>query len=379
LVNERLFPSELALLEAVPPRVQITVLGGRRLDDEAVERLSRLPGVLAVYRKMVVRAPLSTRFAGDFFGTPLRLGVEVAAVGVEPALLAGDIELKQFVDGGPGAPLPAVVSVRLLDLYNHTFAPPRNLPHLTPDLLTGFRFPLEVNRSLLAPSQAGRTLSETVELLGFSRRVPLAALALPLEVARRLNAAAGQDARAYSSLALRVRSPGELPRLAAQVREAGFGVDDSEQRLGDAVGRAVMLTTWAMVLLGIGVCVLSALNIAYARAAAVQARERELAVMRTVGARRGEIQALVLAHAAVLGLGGSALGVGLALGLARVTETAVARALPGGLGAEALFSWPAWVWVGAALLGLLAGLGGAYWPSRRAARVDPVRVLASEG
>ncbi|WP_165491938.1 ABC transporter permease [Egibacter rhizosphaerae] len=102
-------------------------------------------------------------------------------------------------------------------------------------------------------------------------------------------------------------------------------------------------------------------------------RLRELALLRAVGAGRGQLLASVLGEAAILGLGGGALGalagLGVAAGLQQLLEV-IGLELPG----SGLVVLPrtAIVAIG---VGLVVTLVAALVPARRAVRVPPVAAL----
>ena len=100
----------------------------------------------------------------------------------------------------------------------------------------------------------------------------------------------------------------------------------------------------------------------------VRRRRRELAMRMALGASPGDISRLVLGHAAGIA------GVGLALGTA--TAVLFARTL-----SSVLFGvtpWdPATLASAAALLGAVT-VAASYLPARRAARLDPVSLLAGD-
>ena len=170
VIRERVFPSDARLVDVVPPAVSLGGLfGGRRLDDATVERLAALPGVERVHRKMLVRVPSVSRYDGEFFGARLRLAVEVpTVVGVEGTLVQPDVQGRPFTDGGEGRPIPVVVSTRLLEIYNKTFAPSRRLPQLAAGMVVGFSFPVEFNRSWMGVPTSGAPLPARLEVVGAS-------------------------------------------------------------------------------------------------------------------------------------------------------------------------------------------------------------------
>lgn len=379
VLRERVFPTDARLVDVVPPTVSLgSFLGGGKLDAATVERLQALPGVEKVYRKMNVKAPAASLYNGDFFGRHIRMGMDVLAVGVDPGLVEGDVQLGKFVDPGPGQPLPVLISTRLLEIYNNTFAPARKLPRLSSGMLVGFSLPVDFNRSyVIAPIPGVAVVSAQLQVVGASDRALLAGVTLPLDVAVRLNREMGQDAETYTGLTLVTTSPGTVPEVVAAVKEMGLEIDDQERRLAENVGAAVALITSALALLSILICVLAAVNIAHALSASVRARAKEIGVMQAVGASRADVRNIVLAEAGVVGLAGGVAGTVLALLLALLVDRLAATWLPQfPFKPDTFFSFPASVVLGGVGLGLLAAVAGAWFPSHRAAATDPARTLA---
>jgi hypothetical protein len=362
----------------VPPPLSLGgILGGGKLDASVVARLEALDGVTRVYRKMNVRVPAATRYDGAFFGARIRMGLEVLAVGVDPGLLEKDVPLDAFQDKGPGKPIPGVAATRLLEIYNKTFAPARNLPRLSPALLQGFTFPVEFNRSFISAPAKGPVIPTQVQIAGLSERAPLAGIAIPLDTAIRLNRQAGQDAQTFTGLTVVASDPSRVPALMAQVKEMGLALDDTDRRMSENAGLAVVLTTSALALLSVLICLLAAVNIAHALFSSVRARAKEIGVMRAVGATRFDVQRLILAEAGVLGLLGGALGTAGALAVSLGIDALAARALPPfPFKPDSFFHFPWPVWLGGVALGVLASLAGAWLPSLKAAATDPARTLA---
>ncbi len=378
VIRERIFPTDARLVDVVPASVSLgSLLGGGKLDTETVARLESLAGVEKVYRKMNVRVPAVSRYEGAFFGARLRMGMEVLAVGVDPGLVANDVRLGEFKDAGPDKPIPAVVSTRLLEIYNKTFAPARKLPQISPEMIVGFAFPVEFNRSYVAQAAPGPTTPTQAQVVGASDRGLLAGITIPLDTAIRLNRASGVDAETFTGVTLVAADPSRVSALVTAVKEMGLEIDDQERRLAENAGAAVTLTTSALALLSILICVLAAVNIAHALSASVRARAKEIGVMQAVGASRSDVRNIVLAEAGVVGLAGGVIGTAAALGMALVINRLAARYLPDfPFKPDSFFSFPWPVVLGGVALGLFAALAGAYFPSRRAAAMDPARTLA---
>jgi putative ABC transport system permease protein len=179
------------------------------------------------------------------------------------------------------------------------------------------------------------------------------------------------EQREVTALLVKYRSPMSalmLPRMVGAMPDIQAAVPALEvARLN------VLFGTGADVLRGFGLALLglSALGFFTALFAAVQQRQRELALLRTLGGSRGLLLGLVSLEALALGLVGGALGV--VLGRAAALIAANAAAASGGplldlptLGATEMFAFAA-----AAFLSLAAALA----PGLLAYRLEPVQAL----
>jgi predicted permease len=173
-----------------------------------------------------------------------------------------------------------------------------------------------------------------------------------------------------------VRSPlppsALLPELRAALHAVAPGVDATDvATMDELVAKSMGDQIFAVRLLGI--FALAALAIALAGiyavlAYAVSQRTREIGVRMALGAERRQITAMVLRRAAGL----LALGIAIGLALAWTASSLLARYLFG-VPPRDPFTLAA-----AAVVMLLAGLGAAWWPARRAASVSPLLALRSE-
>ena len=371
------FPISARELEVVVPSVGVGSLFGEiRLDEAALQRLRRIPGVTEAFPRLALRVPAVTRYNGPFFGKEIRMGLEVVAVGISPELFGADARLP-FVDAGEGKPIPVVVNRRLLEIYNKVFAPQRGLPQLTDSMLVGFEFPIELGRSWVAEKTLAGSYVAGLRLAGFSDRAPLAGLSMPLETVRRINARFGLDTAGYSSVLLRADRSEQVGEIASVVKRMGFDIDESERNRALQIGAAVELVTLALSLLAALITALAAVNIAQAFHAEVRERTREIGVMRAVGATRSDVATLILAEAAVTGIFSGALGVLLARAGGFFIDRLARNSLPQfPFKPETFFDFrPTHVLLGVAIA-VVASLAGAFFPARAAAALDPARALS---
>jgi ABC-type lipoprotein release transport system permease subunit len=283
-----------------------------------------------------------------------------------------------FADPGEGGPIPVVLSRRLLEIYDKTIAPTWGIRGLPPGFdPVGLELPLTVGLSIVPGRSEPQVLQVRVRLVALSDRVPLYAMAMPLATVLRLHARYGRADPGFNQVTLLAARPDDAPAIAAAVRRMGFSVDASERSAAERVGAVVTITTGALATLALLMSALAALAIARSRAASVAARARDLALLQALGASPGDLRAVVLLEAALLGGGGGLAGVGLARLAGLAGDLAWQRLLPAfPFRPETLFQFPAWLLLAGLGTALGAALLGALAPAAAAARVDPARTLS---
>jgi putative ABC transport system permease protein len=147
--------------------------------------------------------------------------------------------------------------------------------------------------------------------------------------------------------------------------------DEAQEQLSSALG---FVNTFLLVIAGVSLFV-GALIIFNVFSMLLARRTRELALLRAVGAARGQVLGSVVVEAVVVGLLGSALGLGLGLLVALALQ-----AIVGSIGFEIPASTPVdattvAVTVGA---GLLVTVLSAVLPAVRASRIPPVAALRDD-
>lgn len=345
------------------------------LDPAAVERIEAVDGVERVMPMTGLRLPaqLRARFFGQGFVT------DTGVFGIDPSLVADQLpEGSGFEAGAAGPPYPAVVSSDLIDMYNTGFAKQNDLPQLTPEVLRGqSEAILYLGTSSFNP-RSGGVRPVPIRLVGVSDRVPLVGISFPLDVVREWNRTlAGEREPRYLSLTVVARRAQEVDRIAGEIESMGYSVTSGRE----AARRIRTLTDVlraAFGLIGLVVLAVAGVGIANALLLSVMERRHEIGVFRSVGASRGDVRALFLAEAALVGGIGALAGLGLASVAAKTADRALLRVLP-----ELPFlpdsffalSWP--ILATGFTLGLFVSILAAVPPAHRAARLDPARILAT--
>jgi putative ABC transport system permease protein len=128
--------------------------------------------------------------------------------------------------------------------------------------------------------------------------------------------------------------------------------------------------------LGVALLTVAAVGVLHAMAVLLDARRREIAVLRSVGVSGRAVTWSLLFEVAVTGATAAAVGVVLALLAGVAADQMLARWLPElPFRPGRLVVITPWLAVASVVAGTAASMTGAWWPIRRAIGTDPVEGL----
>jgi putative ABC transport system permease protein len=182
----------------------------------------------------------------------------------------------------------------------------------------------------------------------------------------------------FAVITLLADSGSAVSTLRDRVVSLGF----QAQTFGDQFrGFEDLLARLRTALLGLAIValLLACLGIANTMYTAVLERTKEIGVLKALGARRRDVLLLFVAEAAVIGIAGGLIGAVVAVGLARLGNSAVDRLTQGvAAGGLDVFRPDAWLVAAALALAVLLSTVSGLLPAVRAARQDPVKALRYE-
>jgi hypothetical protein len=380
-------------------------LGSDTLGDEDVARLAALPGVAGALPRMQLLVPAVASGGASIVGNDLY--VEVVADGVDPALVQGDLmDGYRFAnppeegsahpcreDGdcggdrycrqpGPRAEgvcrdfVPVLVSNHLVELYNGALRRSHGLPRLNPEFLLGTTADVEVGASMFRASSRRRVERERLRLVGFSDRAIAVGLTMPLGWVQRFNERFGTpaDARRYHSVVLELEGKERAAEVTAAVERLGLEVSDHGARRAATLLSVLMLL---LALVSLSILASAAVAIAHVFLMLTSVRRHEIGVLRAVGARRGDVRALLLGEAAVVGAGAGVLGVVLGWAAARLVDLLARGVVPDfPYRPDTYFVFAPWIVAAAVVLAVVGCVLGAAVPAIRASSRDPSELVA---
>ncbi len=376
-----------------------------------VERLRASPLVDEVFPKLRLSFPASGH--GELMG--MRLGApEIIGDGIEPSLVEDELggrgtfddpfirpgpkckvtaeldqcKAPQYCEGpadGEGVcvdPVPVLVSLYLVELFDKTIAPAHGKPPMGESIVEaakGATFKMWLGQSMIGrsfKSNKNAPRHARLRVVGISKKAIDIGITLPLGTVKRWNTefAGAESAEEFSSAVVRVKRNDDLAAVIALGAEMNLHPKDTKARDVSVLLTGVMAL---LALVAATILVVSASNIAYTFRVLVNDRRREIALYRAIGAASLDMVKWMLGLALTVGVVGGAVG-GLVAYLASLLADHLARTrLPDfPFKPDTFFVFPGWVMLGALGFASLFALLGAIGPARRAGKVDPAAALA---
>lgn len=379
-------------------------LGSDVLGPEDLERLEGIEGVVSVWPKVGLAVPAVASGGAGILGQSLV--TELAVEGIDPDLLGGEMGGDYVFAARPQAgldsvscwsdrdcpkgeycldaperkgvcraPVPVVVSEKLIGLYNGSIRRAYGLPRLNPEAALGLGAEVQFGASSFSASARKGVLRDRMQLVGFSDRAMPLGVTLPLEEVQRLNAYFGDGDRqgGFDTVTLGLNSGRYMGTVTSAVRQLGYRVvqDDVER-----MAAAVSIATVVMALVGLAVVGVGVLGVIHTFALLVEGRRREIGVLRAIGASGLDVSLLFLSEAALVGLGGGVVGGACGVILGGVADSLFLGSLsflP--LIPESLFLFRPGLLGAVVLLAVGAAIGGAALPVWMAVRARPIEML----
>jgi putative ABC transport system permease protein len=186
------------------------------------------------------------------------------------------------------------------------------------------------------------------------------------------------DQAVYSSINVRVKSPGQIQSIESAIKKLGFNtfsILDASQ----SIGQFFRVLDMFLLIFGSLALAVASIGIVNTLVMAVLERRREIGIMKALGASDGDVKKLFFAEAGAMGILGGIVGVALGWAIGQVinlgTNVYLRRQ---DFPPEHFWAVPAWL-VGAAIVfAFLVSLAAGLYPAGRAARLDPVQALRYE-
>ena len=352
------------------------------LDDEALERMEKLPGVAAAYPDAHVKG-IKVRY-GDKEATAIGLAMppEAALLGIsDEILIAGRL----FEEGNQPEAILGIQLAESLGFKSPQGAIGKQITveavGLAPNGGSQFSFQRKVltvtivgiyRAPAIMPGSAQQGLFLPVELM---KQIP----GMYLESALNQLKAGGDPAAAgYASVTVRVRDPAYLDDVEKEIRGMGYHTQAILGKLKD-MQRFFLAIQLLLTVVGSIALAIAALGIVNTLLMAVLERYQEIGLCKAIGASDGDLFVLFLTEAGIIGFLGGLTGIVLGWLMACGTQAvaSVYAQRHGILGPLDLFAFPLWLLAVSIAFAVVVSVVAGIYPALRAVRVDPIRALRS--
>ncbi len=285
--------------------------------------------------------------------------------------------------------VPVVLSATVVELYNNQFAKSHGMPMADRNLvnlliqqrgLSAMRFSIGLGFTTISGTSAvtnKRPRRVEAVVVGVSSRAMQVGVTMPIQYIKRWNQEymGPEAATSYSSIIVTLKDRNQLAPFSQWL------IDEQDLRLEDSLGErfatVIFVIRLLFLIISVAILVIAVINIGHNFFIQVSERRREIGIMRAVGATELDVQLIVLGEAAVIGIVGGALGIGLALGIGTIWNTYAATGIPRfPFKPESWFEFKTWIWASALGFSTLFCILGGYLPARRAAKMEPAQALA---
>jgi putative ABC transport system permease protein len=179
----------------------------------------------------------------------------------------------------------------------------------------------------------------------------------------------------YATVTVRVKTPQEVEPVKKELESRGLRTFALMDQLSQMRIAFLIMDMFLLAVGMIGITVAS-LGIVNTMVMSILERYREIGIMKAVGATDGDVERIFLFESGTIGLLGGSFGLGLGWVVSMVINQVI-NVLMARQGAPHIdyFSFPWWLCLGAIAFSILVSLIAGVYPTRRAARVDPVVAL----
>lgn len=286
--------------------------------------------------------------------------------------------------------VPVVLSATVVELYNNQFAKSHGMPMADQNLvnfliqsrgLSAMRFSIGLgNTTIAGTSTMTKKKPRRVEavVVGVSSRAMQVGVTMPIQYITRWNKEfMGEEAAgAYSSIIVKLKDRNQLAPFGEWLKDPAQGLR-LEDNLGERFATVIFVIRLLFLIISIAILVIAIINIGHNFFIQVSERRREIGIMRAVGATEMDVQLIVLGEAALIGIVGGLLGIGLALGIGATWNYYADNNIPRfPFKPTTWFEFKTWIWGSALGFSTLFCILGGYLPARRAAKMEPAQALA---
>ncbi len=361
-----------------------------KLTDETIKRITSISGVKNIYPEIQYNNFASLEI--PIFG--MTLATETMAFGVPTEFIKNDLKSPEIWNKAE-EPYPALIPRKLLDFYNLAIAGPQNLPSLSEENLIGQDLTFLPNYSSFFPNSISKSANVRLEVVGFSDKVNLVGITLPLEIVKKLNEQYATESPAqtetevvpitdreaqttpqnYLELFVETDNAANTVAIAKEIEKLDLRTTYFQKNLQDVDAKFTYLRI-SLGAISLIILLTAAISIISTFLATVSERTKEIGLFRALGATKNHIKKLILIEAGIIGLLGSTMGIIFGLIASKIIDKiALQQLAQSTFTPSTIFSITPELILSSLLFGTLLSILAAYIPAQKAANISPMEAL----
>lgn len=266
-----------------------------------VEAVSKLPNVKNIYPQAVYQGFSSVEF--DLVGQTFQSDALIFGVPME--IVAADIGGSEWKDDSV---VPVVISSQLLDLYNLSLAPGAGMPEISGNFLIGKTLKvLPGAASFLRPNSDSQKIVNG-KIVGFSNRVDLIGITMPISTVEKLNLNSGAVESLYNKFFVALNSPQDVSSVTAELESKGYRVSSLQKEFNE-VGQSMNYVSIILLILTSIILGIAALLTGSTVWSSLISRRKEFGMLRAIGAPKSAVINIILWQSAFYGIAGFVPGI----------------------------------------------------------------------
>lgn len=350
-----------------------------RVTPEMMKDIQKIPHVTKVYPEMNYGnvSSLQISIAGQTFQTDTMIfGLPTEYIQDTLKTPQQKEDWQNALQNYPGTHYPAIISRRIIDIYNFTIAASSKLPHLTEKDLTGLDLVVLPDESTFLNNANTTSNPVLAKLTGFSDKTSLVGVTLPLDVVRKLNKDHDPNYQEnYLRLYVQTDAAEHTEEVQKAIETMGLDVTSAQQQI-KAFEQNFRFVNLGLNMISLVILIVAGLMIANTFFSAASERRGEIGIFRALGATRGNIQMMFLTEAALLGIIGGVIGIVLGLIGEVIMNMVALNILPDVTGKPlSIFSNDPATLCGIFVFSILLSTIFAFIPASRAAHMEPLEAL----
>ncbi len=373
-------------LDVTPQEVDIGALRVTKanvppLDDKRIEEIRRsVPGIREIYgtESLGIPARMIVEFKGKLLSALSRgFDTECGVSGLPAKLVEDGLENpEEYVFKKDEPPVPIVLSTHLVEMYNHHFTEVLGIPKVNPNWIKKQEFHLSMGESPVASTK--RVIGPfRCKLVGISRRAPISSVTVPPQYIgywRKMYFGEEQK-RVYQKAVIFAKSVSKVEEMEAKLKKMGFDVATNRETISK-INTASTVINALVILLGVIILVISSASIVNILTMSVYEEATDIAILRSVGARKGHVRGIYFLKAGFIGLFGALDGLLIGFIAIAITNSLALKYLHDLPYRPDTFFLPSVsLAAGCFLVGLVFSLVAGTIPANIAASLNPSKVL----